>query len=53
MGLPEYVWIFLAGGSLFISLVKNGEPKGNYNFFAALIALGIEFWIVWSGGFFR
>jgi len=53
MGFPQYVWIFLAGGTVFMSLVKHGEPRPNYNFWATLIAMGIEFWIVWVGGFFR
>lgn len=53
IGIPEIVWIVLCAMNLGIALVKDGEPKGNYSFWLTLLALGIEFWIVWAGGFFQ
>ena len=53
MHTPQIIWIFLAGGTIFVSLMKHGEPKGNYNFWTTLIAMGLEFWIVYAGGFFK
>lgn len=53
VGIPEFIWILLSGMSLAMSLFFHGEPKGNYSFWSTLIALALEFWIVWAGGFFR
>lgn len=52
METPQIIWIALAAATLGISLVKNGESRGTYNFFYCFIGLAIEVWILWAGGFF-
>ena len=34
------------------TLIKHGEPKGNYSFGAWLFAFGVEAAILYSAGFF-
>lgn len=44
------VWMAMSAG---INLVKHGEPRNDtYNFIATAIALGIEAWVLYKGGFF-
>ena len=53
MGIPQIIVIILFAMSLTINLVKHGEPKeGKYNFFSALIGIGIYLLALYKGGFF-
>lgn len=52
MGTPQIIMIILMAVSTTISLVKHGEDKGTYNFWAALIGTIMEFSILKWGGFF-
>ena len=50
---PQYVFIILIIFGLGVSLAKDGEPKGNYNFALELISTVITIWLLWAGDFFK
>lgn len=49
---PQITMIVLIAMSATISLIKNGESKGEYSFITTVIALALEGWILYEGGFF-
>lgn len=51
MNTPQIIMIVLYSIGLFTALLKHGESKGNYNFWASLIASIIEILILKWGGF--
>lgn len=54
MTIWQIIMVVLWAMNLGIDLVKHGEykPRQKYNFFATLIATGIEALILYYGGFF-
>jgi hypothetical protein len=53
MGWPQITYIVLMAVGLAMTLERHGEPKkGNENFFTAVAAAAIAFWLLWCGGFF-
>lgn len=54
MGGWQITYIILVCMSLGISLSKHGNRKTGYeNFWTSLLAAGIQFFILYMGGFFR
>ena len=53
MNAPQIIMIVLYTISVFTSLMKHGESKGDYNFWASLIAVVIEAAILKWGGFWN
>ncbi len=53
MTWPQITMIVFMGIALGASLVKHGESKGNYSAPWALVAVVLEAWILYEGGFFR
>lgn len=51
MKAPQIIMIVLYSIAVFTSLLKHGESKGEYNFWASLIATVIEVLILKWGGF--
>lgn len=53
MGIWQVIWIGLMMLSLGIVLSQHGRPRtGKYSFWTSLISFGIEFAILYYGGFF-
>jgi hypothetical protein len=52
MGWPQITIIALAAAGVAINAAKHGESKGKYNFWAAIVGVGVEMPILWAGGFF-
>ena len=46
------IYLVLSCIGLGMSIAKHGEPKGNYNFWADLIAEAIVLWLLYMAGFF-
>ena len=54
MGIWQVIWLGLMMLSLGVTLAKHGKPKtDNYSFGSSLIAFGIQFAILYYGGFFK
>lgn len=52
MGWPQVVMIFLLGCDFTIDLIKHGEPKeGKYNVWTAMVAVALNAYILYKGGF--
>lgn len=54
MGWPQYSMLALLLIAIGIACGKDGEPKtGRHSIWTTLFAAGLEFWILWEGGFFK
>ena len=54
MGIWQIIWIAVMALSLGSNLASHGKTEvKTYNFFTTLIAFGINFAILWFGGFFK
>lgn len=49
---PQIVLICFFVFSLAITMVKHGEPKGEYSLITFGISAALELLILWAGGFF-
>lgn len=49
----QIVLLVLCIGGLFISIVKHGEPKGNFHVGYSLLATALNIWLMYMGGFFH
>ena len=53
MGIWQIIWLGLMMLSLGVNLAQHGKPKtGVHSFWSALIGFGIQFAILYYGGFF-
>lgn len=53
LGIPQIIMCILYAINLGIYAIQHGEPReGNYNFWAGLIATGINVALLKWGGFF-
>ena len=52
MHAPQIIWIFLSGIELGIYMVKNGQPKGDYDLGIYLVAAVVNVGLLYWGGFF-
>jgi hypothetical protein len=53
MGAPQIIIIALWVANFLFACILSGQPKkGTYNPFTSLLAIGINFAILWFGGFF-
>lgn len=53
MNAPQIIMIVLLVLSVFTGLMKHGESRGDYNFWASLISAVIEAAILKWGGFWN
>ena len=53
MKAPQIIMIVLLTINVFTALMKNGESKGDYNFWGSLIGAVIEILILKWGGFWK
>ena len=51
--LPQIIVLCLMFGSFILHCAKHGEQRDNYNGWTALIAIIIQFLILYWGGFFK
>lgn len=53
LGIPQIIWIVLSMIGLGTSMANHGKPSnGKHNFWIILISAGLNFWILYAGGFF-
>ena len=52
MGAPQVITICLLAIGLVYTLIKDGEPRGNYSFSEALFSTLINVALLYWGGFF-
>jgi hypothetical protein len=52
MGAPQIIMIAMTAMAVGISLVKQGEPKGDYGIIDWLIGPALQIGILYWGGFF-
>lgn len=52
MGWPQITVLVLLAMGVGASLVKHGEPKGNWSVWGSLFAAGVDVWLLHAGGFF-
>ena len=53
MRWPQIVFICLLSIHAFVALTKHGQPRDeDYNVFASALAIALEVFILYSGGFF-
>lgn len=50
---PQWTFIVLLILGLGIALGKDGQPRGNWSFWASLFNSAITFVILYFGGFFK
>lgn len=54
IGIPQFILLLLWAASFGLVAAKHGQPKNeNYNVFVTILALAIEFSLLYCGGFFR
>ena len=52
MGVPQIIIIALLAMGLGASIVKNGEPRGNYSAGYTFVMTSIWAFVLWWGGFY-
>lgn len=52
IGWPQVIYIILASMSFGITVIKDGEPRGNYSMWQSVFSLAIVLPLLWWGGFF-
>lgn len=52
MNWPQITIIALGAIGFGFAAAKHGEPQGNYSVFWTAVGMGVEFFILWQGGFF-
>lgn len=50
---PQWTWIVLAGVGLLIHTANNGEQGPKFNVVLKMIDVGVGYFILYSGGFFK
>ena len=50
---PQWTWIVLAGIGLLIHAANNDEPGPKFNVIVKMIDVGVAYFILYSGGFFK
>lgn len=53
MGLPQIIWIILAGISIGGTAMKHGENQPPYNIWLTLMGTLLSFGLLLWGGFFK
>ncbi len=53
MGGWQIAMIVILAASLLAAANMHGKPRSAYSFWAALVGSGIQFMILYFGGFFR
>ncbi len=53
MAWPQITMIVFMAFAMGVAIAKHGEPKGNHSAGQMLLAVALEVWILYEGGFFR
>jgi len=48
---PQYIYIALLIITLIVNAVNHGKPKKDYNINTALVAMALNIWLMYEGGF--
>lgn len=50
---PQIAMLILMAYALLLHAGKDGQPRGNYSLTLMVFSCGLEFWILWNGGFWH